>query len=83
VHRHSGSSTAALRLFRESESVVLEVADQGRGMQPRAVGSNREFTVGISGMRERVQDLGGVFSFESIPGEGCTVRAALPLVGRS
>jgi two-component system NarL family sensor kinase len=83
VYRHSGSSTAAVRLFRESQSVVLEIADQGQGMQPLAVGSTPEFTVGLSGMRERVQDVGGMFSIESVAGEGCTVRAALPLRSRS
>ncbi len=82
VYRHSGSSTAAVRLFRESQSVVLEITDQGQGMQPLAVGSTPDFTVGISGMRERVQDVGGVFSIESVAGEGCTVRAALPLTSR-
>jgi signal transduction histidine kinase len=30
-----------------------------------------------------VEDLGGTFSIESIPGEGCLVRAALPLASRS
>jgi signal transduction histidine kinase len=30
-----------------------------------------------------VQELGGTFSIESIPGEGCTVRAALPLGSKS
>jgi PAS domain S-box-containing protein len=83
VYRHSGSSTAVVRLFRESETVVLEIANQGQGMQPLAVGSTPEFTVGISGMRERVEDLGGTFSIESVPGEGCMVRAALPLASRS
>jgi PAS domain S-box-containing protein len=83
VYRHSGSSTAAVRLFRESERIVLEVADQGHGMQPPSVGLVPEFTVGISGMRERVEDLGGMFGIESVPGEGCMVRAALPLVGRT
>jgi PAS domain S-box-containing protein len=82
VYRHSGSSTASVRLFRESESVVLEIADQGQGMQPFSVGCTPEFTVGISGMRERVEDLGGKFSIESVPGEGCMVRAALPLTSR-
>jgi two-component system, NarL family, sensor kinase len=83
AYRHSGSSTAAVRLFRESEEIVLEVADEGRGMEPPAVGSVPEFTVGISGMRERVGELGGKFSIESVPGEGCTVRAALPRGGRA
>jgi two-component system, NarL family, sensor kinase len=83
VYRHSGSSTAAVRLFRESERIVLEVADQGHGMQPPSGGLVPEVTVGISGMRERVEDLGGMFGIESVPGEGCMVRAALPLVGRT
>jgi len=39
--------------------------------------------VAISGMRERVEGLGGKFSIESASGEGCTVRAALPLTGRA
>ena len=83
VYRHSGSSTAAVRLFRASATVVLEVADQGRGMEPPSVGSVPEFTVGISGMRERVESLGGKFSIESVSGKGCTVRAALPLASRA
>src|ERR1700685_3545835 len=83
VYRHSGSSTAAVRLFRASATVVLEVTDQGRGMVPPPVGSVAEFTVGISGMRERVEGLGGKFSIESASGEGCTVRAALPLTSRA
>jgi PAS domain S-box-containing protein len=83
VYRHSGSSTAVVRLFRESETVVLEIADQGQGMQPLSVGSTPEFTVGIPGLRERVEDLGGTFTISSVPGEGCMVRAALPLASRS
>ena len=83
VYRHSGSSTAAVRLFEESGEIVLEIADCGRGLPQRSAGSDPDFTVGISGMRERVEELGGKFTIESIPGEGCLVRAALPLASRS
>jgi two-component system NarL family sensor kinase len=83
VYRHSGSSTAAVRLFQESDEIVLEIADCGRGLPPRAAGADPDFTVGISGMRERVEELGGKFSIESVAGEGCTVRAAIPLGLRS
>ncbi|HEY4950522.1 MAG TPA: PAS domain S-box protein [Candidatus Acidoferrales bacterium] len=83
VYRHSGSGTASVRLFRESESVVLEITDEGQGMLPVSIGSTPELTLGISGMRERVEDLGGKFSIESVAGEGCIVRAALPLICRS
>jgi PAS domain S-box-containing protein len=83
VYRHSGSGTAAVRLFRESESVVLEITDAGQGMLPISIGSTPELTLGISGMRERVEDLGGKFSIESVAGDGCIVRATLPLTSRS
>ena len=83
VYRHSGSGTASVRLFRESESVVLEIADESQGMQRVSVWPTPEFTGGISGMRERLEDVGGKCSIESVPGEGCTVRAALPLTTRS
>jgi PAS domain S-box-containing protein len=83
VYRHSGSSTAAVCLFQESDEVVLEIADRGRGMPPRSAAPDPAETVGISGMRERVEELGGKFGIESIPGVGCTVRAALPLGSRS
>jgi len=32
IHRHSGSKTATIRLWREDESVSLEIQDEGRGM---------------------------------------------------
>jgi PAS domain S-box-containing protein len=83
VYRHSGSSTAAVRLFQESDEIVLEIADCGRGLPPRSAGADPDFTAEISGMRERVEQLGGKFSIESVAGEACTVRAALPLSGRS
>ena len=82
VYRHSGSSTASVRLFRDSDRVVLEIADQGQGIQPFSVGCTPEFTVGISGMREGVEDLGGKFSIESVVGERSTVRDTLPLTSR-
>lgn len=54
VRRHAGASTALLRLdFREPGRVRLEVADNGRG----ATGAPGGF--GLTGIRERVELLGG------------------------
>jgi two-component system, NarL family, sensor kinase len=49
MYRHSGSSTAAVHLFQESDEIVLKIADEGRGVEPPSVGAVPEFTVGISG----------------------------------
>ena len=77
IHRHSGSPTATIRMAREGSNVVLEVVDQGRGMQLRADGTVAKVGVGLSGMRERVRQLGGTFEIESSP-RGTTVRAVVP-----
>jgi len=81
VHRYSGARSALIRLTRESGHICAEIRDEGRGLAlpSPAQSANPPLGVGISGMRERVQQLNGVFEFESAPGRGTTVRAILPL----
>jgi len=77
IHRHSGSPTAAIRLMRDAAEVILEVADQGRGMRLRGDGTVANAGVGLAGLRERVRQLGGRFEIKS-SGRGTTVRASVP-----
>jgi PAS domain S-box-containing protein len=77
VHRHSGSSTATIRIARDNGNVVLEVTDQGCGLGVRGDGATPKAGVGLAGMRERVHQLGGRFEIES-SGRGTTVRAVAP-----
>ncbi|HXX18849.1 MAG TPA: PAS domain S-box protein [Candidatus Acidoferrum sp.] len=82
VQRHSGSSTARMRLTKEEREIVLEITDSGRGMRAedlhgRPVGP-RTLGVGILGMSERMRQLGGRLEISSSV-RGTTVRATLPL----
>ena len=62
--------------MRDAE-LLVEVADGGRGFDPRTAGA--EGHLGIAGMRERVEILGGTFSVQSAPARGTVVRASLPV----
>jgi signal transduction histidine kinase len=73
IHRHSGSSTARLRLTRGPSDLVLEVEDTGHGIPGDARSG-----VGIASMRERVQQLNGQLEIASHPG-GTTIKATIPL----
>ena len=73
VLRHSQSDSATIRLARTDGGVVLEIEDYGRGMVDAGAHG-----VGITGMRERLQHLGGRLEIESDSG-GTIVRATLPL----
>lgn len=61
IQRHSGSSTAEIRLEKQPGAFELEIRDAGRGL-PAARNDEQMLAaagVGIAGMRERVRELGG------------------------
>ena len=77
VHRHSGSKVAKVKILPGDHGVTLEVSDQGQGLSSQS-GADPVMGVGITGMRERVRELGGQFEISSTS-EGTSVRAVLPL----
>jgi len=83
VHRHSGSRKATIRLSCDAKGLRAEVKDDGRGLPATHFAAARGFSagVGITGMRERAEQMNGVFELESAPGQGTTIRVTLPLNG--
>jgi signal transduction histidine kinase len=75
IHRHSGSSTAMVRVFCLDKDIVLEIRDQGRGLSGDS-GKPVSFGVGINSMQERLRQLGGSLQIESDT-TGTIVRAVL------
>ena len=81
IHRHSGSSTAKIRLHRSKHELVIEVEDRGKGIPAEKLGRMTSVGapgVGITGMKERVRQLGGTLEINS-DGTGTRVVACLPL----
>jgi signal transduction histidine kinase len=59
-------------------SIDLTVRDDGRGFTPGSQLGPDQGHFGLSGMRERIERLGGTFTIDSQPGSGTTVRAVVP-----
>jgi PAS domain S-box-containing protein len=78
VRRHSGVGSATVRLHREDGHVVAEVTDKGRGF-PLATSVDGQRGLGLIGMQERATMIGGRIAFESLPGEGTSVRVSVPM----
>lgn len=68
--RHSGAGSATVQIRRQSGRVVVEVHDDGRGLRGAVPGA------GLTGMRERVESVGGTLILED--DAGLRVRAELP-----
>jgi signal transduction histidine kinase len=74
VHRHSGSSTASVRLAISGGRVRLEISDNGSGIPSERA---RNGGVGLRSMRERVAQFDGDLHVSSSP-TGTTVTAIIP-----
>ena len=58
----------------------MEIHDNGKSFEvERVLFANRHKRVGLLGMRERVEMIGGSFGVESVPGKGTTIHAQIPL----
>jgi signal transduction histidine kinase len=76
--RHAGGVGQAVRLTRTDGHLEIEVSDQGPGLNGMQE-SEWDEHLGLAGMRERVESLGGTFHIESRPGQGTRILARLPL----
>jgi signal transduction histidine kinase len=74
--RHSGGSTAVVRIAFGEHEVIVEIDDDGTARTPHRIDGAGN---GIVGMKERAQALGGVLEAGPRPDGGFRVRTCLPL----
>lgn len=78
VRKHARASRVTISLERTADELVFTVSDDGVGFDPKE--PVRLTAVGLVGMKERLQELGGVLKVASRPGAGTTVTAVVPVV---
>jgi signal transduction histidine kinase len=74
--KHATASTVTVRIRAGKERVEMEIKDDGRGFHPRAVREGGG--MGLTTMRERAEQVEGALVVRSLPGEGTTVKIAVP-----
>jgi len=79
--RHAAAKELTVSVRRDDGRLLLSVRDDGRGFDVaealRRAASGRH--LGLAGMRERLEALGGKLEIESSPGHGAEIRASMPL----
>ncbi|HXI52038.1 MAG TPA: histidine kinase [Candidatus Saccharimonadales bacterium] len=76
-HAHASSVEVSIRKLRDR--VCLRITDDGRSfVVARVLSAKGRKRLGLLGMRERVEMLGGTFGIVSAPGQGTTVLARIP-----
>ncbi len=77
IVRHAGATRVAVSLQAGTEEVVLKIRDNGRGATASELNDRK--AIGLLGMRERAQSVGGTVAITSEPGVGTTVLVTIPL----
>jgi signal transduction histidine kinase len=77
ITKHSQAGNVTISLTRTADRLLLDIQDDGRGMD-LSIPRNG---LGLIGMRERVEALGGEFSLDSSEGEGLSIMISVPLNG--
>ena len=80
VARHSHAKSFSVELLLRSETVRLNISDDGDGFDMEStfqsvISGN---SLGLAGMRERVEMIGGTIEFLSHPGDGTEIHINLP-----
>jgi two-component system, chemotaxis family, CheB/CheR fusion protein len=82
IHRHAQSSTVDFRLEVDGDEVAMSVSDHGRGIPAglleRFNATGIGMGVGLSGIRDRVSELGGKLEIRSDT-NGTLVRVTVPV----
>jgi signal transduction histidine kinase len=79
IVRHSGATTVLIQAGMENGHVWVEIEDDGEGFDLAGVHPDAESLrgVGLLGMRERAELLGGKLTIESAPGDGTRVKVEI------
>jgi len=82
IEKHARATSARIALLERDGQICLEVADNGCSFHPdRAVEARQNGHLGLVGMRERAEMLGGALEVEAKPGQGTVVRVVMPRGG--
>jgi signal transduction histidine kinase len=76
VARHANATNVIATLYKEADSLVLKVEDNGTGISADDINNTK--SIGLIGMRERALFLGGTVNISGEPSKGTTVSVQFP-----
>ena len=79
IARHAKASQVTVTIDCQEDAVALEIVDDGKGFKTDTLSkAKKRGRLGLLGMRERVEMIGGTFSIDSQLGIGTTISASIP-----
>ncbi|MBE0428297.1 MAG: sensor histidine kinase [Thermoleophilia bacterium] len=79
VARHSGASECRVLLKHKGNGIEGSISDNGQGFDSQEVMSEQGRGLGLHGMKERIELVGGSLGFDTRPGHGSTIFFEVPI----
>jgi len=76
ILRHSGADKIELVLTERNKYVYLFIGDNGKGFNTELT---KKVSYGLKNMRERTEEIGGIFTLRSQPGKGTYIEVRVPI----
>lgn len=81
AYRHAGGVGQRISVTIGQNMLHVETGDSGPGFSPESL--RRSDRLGLHGLRERIESLGGMFELFSRPGEGTRISCSIPLTSQT
>jgi signal transduction histidine kinase len=79
IAQHAKASQVSMSIKSLPQAVLMVIKDDGKSFDvAHVLDSRRNKRLGLIGMRERVEMVGGKFQVESAPGHGTTISSLIP-----
>jgi signal transduction histidine kinase len=75
IYKHSSADLVKIQVCEDHHEITVSIQDNGKGFRP----DQNTTGFGLQGIRERTLSLGGKFSIDSEPHNGCQITAHLPI----
>ena len=80
IVKHARASQVNVNIQKRRGMICMEVKDNGKSFQVKStLTAGKKRQLGLIGMRERVEMIGGRFTIDSEPSKGTTIRTEIPL----
>ncbi len=73
--KHAHASAVRVTIYSTTDLVTMEIADNGQGFDPATTAASGG--LGLTSIRERMENLGGSVEIETAPNKGTTIRVQL------
>lgn len=79
IIKHAGASQALVQLSRHNDVLMINVEDDGEGGPADSHPEEQAGGIGLKGMRENIEKIGGRFHWASEPGKGVSVEIEIQI----